>query len=92
MSPFEKGKYQQELSLVIDLDERGVFKAHVENQNGRTVFEFSNEDEDTGWPSDDGLWLVEDGFMRHVRDTSGLLQYLQSIGIARPTATMYCVG
>ena len=43
MSPFEKGKYQQELSLVIDLDERGVFKAHVENQNGRTVFEFSNE-------------------------------------------------
>ena len=44
MSPFEKGKYQQELSLVIDLDERGVFKAHVENQNGRTVFEFSNGD------------------------------------------------
>lgn len=92
MSAFEKRKYQQELSLVIDLDERGVFKAHVENQNGRTVFEFSNEDEDTGWPSDDGLWLVEDGFMRHGRDTSGLLQYLQSIGIARPTATMYCVG
>lgn len=57
--------FRQELVQVVDLDERGWFKSHVENQNGRTVFSFSNEDEKTGWPSEDGLWLVEDGFMRH---------------------------
>jgi len=79
---------RQELVLVIDLDERGWFKAHVENQNGRTVFQFSNEDEETGWPSEDGLWLVEDGFMRHGRDTAWLLEHLKSIGIAKPTASM----
>lgn len=66
--------FRQELVQVVDLDERGWFKSHVENQNGRTVFSFSNEDGNTGWPSEDGLWLVEDGFMRHGRDTGGLLE------------------
>lgn len=80
--------FRQELTLVVDLDERGSFNAHVENQNGRTVYSFSNEDEETGWPSEDGLWLVEDGFMRHGRDTEGLLKYLKSAGIAKPAATM----
>lgn len=79
---------RQELLLVVDLDERGWFKAHVENRNGKTVFQFSNEDEETGWPSRHGLWLVEDGFMRHGRDTGGLLEYLKSIGIAKRTATL----
>lgn len=79
---------RQELTLVIDLDERGWFKAHVENQNGKTVFQFSNEDEETGWPSEYGLWLVEDGFMRHGRDTDGLLTYLKSVGIAKRAARM----
>lgn len=78
---------RQDLVLVVDLDERGWFKAHVESQNGKTVFQFSNEDE-TGWPSQDGLWLIEDGFMRHGRDTDGLLSYLKSAGAARPTATL----
>jgi hypothetical protein len=85
---FEKSQFRQQLTLVVDLDERGSFKAHVENQNGKSVFEFSNEDEETGWPSEDGLWLVSDGFMRHGRDTTGLLEYLQSIGIANPQATL----
>jgi hypothetical protein len=79
------------LMFIVDLDERGWFKAHVENQNGKTIFEFSNEDE-TGWPSNDGLWLVEAGFMRHGRDVVGLLDYLKSIGIAKPTATMRMEG
>ena len=78
---------RQDLLLVVDLDERGWFKAHVENQNGKAVFQFSNEDE-TGWPSEDGLWLIEDGFMRHGRDSDGLLNYLKSVGVARPTATL----
>ena len=75
----------QKLTLVVDLDERGWFRAHVEDQDGEEVFEFSNEDED-GWPS--GLWLVEDGFMRHGRDAHGLLEYLKSIGVATPNASM----
>jgi len=40
----------QKLDLVIDLDERGSFRAHVEDTAGKTVFEFSNEDAETGWP------------------------------------------
>ena len=86
MGAFEPDR--QELLLVVDLDERGWFKAHVENRNGKTVFQFSNEDEETGWPSEHGLWLVEDGFMRHGRDTDGLLKYLKSIGVAKPTASL----
>jgi hypothetical protein len=80
--------FRQDLFLVIDLDERGWFKGHVANGNGRTVFSFSNED-DNGWPSEDGFWLVEDGFMRHGRDTDGLLKYLQRhAGVAKPSATL----
>ncbi len=82
--------FRQELTLIVDLDERGWFKAHVENQNGKTIFEFSNEE--TGWPSKDGLWLIEDGFMRHGRDIHGLLEYLKSAGIAKPTAVMRVEG
>lgn len=78
----------QELDLVVDLDERGAFRAHVGDQTGATIFEFSNEDGETGWPDPDGLWLVEFGFMRHSRDTDGLLDYLKAHGIAKPTATL----
>jgi hypothetical protein len=80
------------LMLCIDLDERGWFKAHVENQSGKMVFEFSNEDEETGWPSEDGLWLVEDGFMRHGRDADGLLNYLKSVGLASLGSTLRVEG
>ena len=89
------GKFEpirQEVVSVIDLDERGSFKGHVDNQNGKTVFKFSNEDEDTEWPGADGLWLVEDGFMKHGRDTNGLLEYLKTMGVAKPNATMRLEG
>ncbi len=82
---------EQELTLVVDLDERGSFCGHVENTNGRTVFEFSNEDEH-GWPEEDGLWLVNDGYMRHGRDGAGMLGYLQTVGIATATATIRVQG
>lgn len=81
----------QRLSMVVDLDERGSFSAHVEDRNGKSVFEFSNEDE-SGWPSEDGLWLVEAGYMKHSRDSDGLLGYLQEVGIANSSATMQLVG
>ena len=72
----------QLLSLIVDLDERGSFKAHVDDQNDKTVFEFCNEDCETGWPSEYGLWLVEDGWMKHNQDSSGLLEYLKYIKVA----------
>lgn len=75
------------LTLVVDLDERGIFKAHVENHKGESIFEFSNED-DNGNPSDDGLWLVTAGYMHHGRDTRGLLEYLREIGRATRKNTL----
>ena len=92
VSRFEQHQFRQELVLVVDIDERGWFKAHVDNQNSKTVFEFSNEDEETGWPSEEGLWLVEDGFMKHGRDAAGLLDYLMSLGIANSRATLRVEG
>lgn len=91
MTKFEQHQFRQNFVLIVDLDERGSFKAHVENQNGKTVFEFSNEDE-TGWPSEEGLWLIADGFMSHGRDGAGLLDYLLSVGIAKPVATLLVLG
>lgn len=77
----------QVFTLVVDLDERGSFKAHVDDGNGEEVYSFSNEGEN-GWPDEDGLWIVNDGFMKHARDTAGLLDYLKSIGIAKANATL----
>lgn len=79
------------LTLVVDLDERGVFKAHVETPTGKTVFSFSNED-DNGWSSEDCLWLVEAGYMRHARDTDGLLDYMRSVGIVGVNSSMTIQG
>jgi hypothetical protein len=78
---------RQNLTLIVDLEERGMFYAHVENQNGKTVFAYSNEGEN-GWPDEDGLWIVNDGFMKHATDTEGLLEYLRDLGIATKTATL----
>jgi hypothetical protein len=77
-----------DLEMVVDLDERGSFRAHVQNQRGSTVFEFSNEDPETGWPCEDGLWLVECGYMQHDRDTEGLLSYLKEVGLAKSAASL----
>lgn len=79
------------LTLVVDLDERGIIRAHVENEVGNSIFDFSNEDED-GAPSEDGLWLIEFGYMRHARDALGLLEYLQEMGLAESCATMSVEG
>lgn len=81
----------QRLTMVVDLDERGSFRAHVEDGNGKCIFEFSNEDE-SGWPSDEGLWLVEGGYMKHSRDIDGVLAYMQQAGIAKSNATIQLVG
>ncbi len=79
------------LTLVVDLDERGIFKAHVEDPDGNSIFEFSNEDEEGG-VSKHGIWLVSAGYMRHGRDTDGLLSYLQEIGVATNENTLTVSG
>lgn len=84
-------KKPQQLVMVVDLDERGSFKAHVDDQKGKTVFSFSNEDA-TGCPDEDGLWLVNDGYMKHRRDSDGLHDYLLTAGIAKPGSVMRMEG
>ena len=79
---------KQELVLVVDLDERGVFSAHVETENGQSIFEFTNlqsfDPESEGDDAaDDEIWLITDGWMKHGRDATGLLEYLQEMGIAQ---------
>lgn len=82
---------QQELMMVVDLDERGSFNAHVDDQNGKTVYELSNEGEN-GWTDEDGLWLITAGYMKHCRDSDGLHRYLIQAGIAKPGSTMRMEG
>ena len=64
---------------VIDLDERGSFRAHVEDAGGSAVFRCSNEESEDG-----DLWLLVDGFMRNTDDTDGLSRYLRSVGLIGP--------
>lgn len=60
---------------IVDLDERGVYKCHVENSKGEEIWGVSTED------SEDGLfWPVEDGFMKSVKDMDGLAGYLIEMG------------
>lgn len=67
---------------VIDLDERGVFKAHVEDVGANIVFSCSNEeDEGDGNITFGEIWLTRDGFMRHIEDTDGLTGYLRAVGV-----------
>lgn len=82
---------KHDLTMVIDLDERGSFRAHVEDQKGETVFELSNEGED-GWPDEGGLWLVEAGYMKHCRHSDGLHDYLIEMRIAKPGSAMRLEG
>lgn len=78
--------------LVIDLDERGSFKGHVEDPQGHSIFEFSNEEEASRWPNEMGLWLIEDGYMSHGRDVDGLRSYLQDMDIMPTGATLVVQG
>jgi hypothetical protein len=75
--------YKPIYSYVIDLNERGSFRAHVEDYKGETVYEVSNEnlkDAEEEEYEDGELWLVADGFMRHAEDVAGLSRYLQDMG------------
>lgn len=60
------------LEYFINTDERGEFYADVRTPKGKTIFEIHGGD------------IFEYGFMHHKHDTRGLLEYLRSIGIAKP--------
>lgn len=66
----------------INLDERGDFYADVRkgkyNDNGKTVFEIR------------GFDMIEDGFIRHTRDTDGILDYMIDNGLAKAGDTIHC--
>jgi len=73
--------YDEPYLFVVDLDERGYFKAHVEDMDGQSIFSFDNEIESE---DDDGdtqveygdIWLIEDGYMASRYDMDGLRKYL----------------
>jgi hypothetical protein len=88
---------------IVDLDERGSYRAHVEDEDGKVVFEYSNENEeeqeildDEGRPTGEyktvttegDLWLVTDGFMKHVDDLGGLEKYLKEMKVIPKDASL----
>jgi hypothetical protein len=63
----------------IDLNERGTFKAHVENTKGKYVFVIDIP----CWDDDTESNIFLDGFMKHDEDISGLERYLKQLGIMK---------
>lgn len=62
---------------IVDLDERGIYKCHVEHaETGKIIWEASNEESEDG-----SFWPVEDGFMSNARDMTGLETYLVDMEI-----------
>jgi hypothetical protein len=68
---------------VIDLDERGIFKCHVDSEDGDTVWEASSEDDEDG-----EFAPVRDGFMKHTKDVDGLEKYLKELKIINEDASL----
>ena len=69
----------------IDLDERGSFRAHVEEYDtGVVVFNIlaGNELEE------DESSVFEDGYMKHPRDVSGLKEHLVDLLIMQKSDTL----
>lgn len=68
---------------VIDLDERGQFQAHVEDHDGKTVWEVSYpeyyQDDETGEEMENST-IFDDGYMKDTEDVDGLEKYLKQMG------------
>lgn len=61
--------------LAVDLNERGVFMAHVENKILDSFDVFSYES------GEEGIDLVNDGYMKHATDERGLELFLKDMKI-----------
>lgn len=66
--------YSPEFTYVVDHDERGEYRAHVEDPSGKVVYEISNDREGL-------IPTIEDGFMKNTRDMKGLTKYLIQLEI-----------
>lgn len=69
---YDQYKHWQQLPFlhVVDMDERGEYRAHVEDIDGEDIFDIGQND-------DGDQELVADGFMKHVDDMAGLQHVLQ---------------
>lgn len=73
---------------IVDLDERGIYKCHVENaETGEIIWEASNEESEDG-----SFWPVEDGFMKNGRDMDGLSDYLVNMGFLQEEDKLVYIG
>jgi len=79
---------------IIDLNERDYFNAHVEEEKtGKLVFDFSNETMDEeGNTSFNEISMIEDGFMKHIKDTDSLQDYLVEMKVIPEDSTIKFVG
>ena len=78
-------------SYIIDLNERGMFTAHVENKNGNEILGITNDDNEDN--ENGQLWLIEDGYMKHITDLVGLKDYLlNTVQIVNPDDKIVMVG
>lgn len=73
---------------IIDLNERGIFKCHVENaETGKIIWEANNEESEDG-----SFWPVEDGFMKNTKDMNGLWDYLVNMGFLEEDDKLIYIG
>jgi hypothetical protein len=72
--------------LVVDLDERGEFRATVySNLKEIEIFSYRIG---ACYPEEQGAYLIDDGFMKHARDTKGLTSYLRNVDIIEQNAVV----
>ncbi|HEU0198308.1 MAG TPA: hypothetical protein VFQ88_14000 [Nevskiaceae bacterium] len=75
-------------NYVVDLDERGSYRAHVEDPSGNSVLPILAGNElQPGETS-----IFEDGFMQNGKDMNGLADYLVSLDVIHPGDTVRYVG
>lgn len=66
----------RQFKFIVDLDERGEFNFHVEDEGEKIVYESHNDLGDL-----DTSTIFQDGFMKDAGDLAGLRDYLASLGI-----------
>lgn len=69
--------------LIVNLDERGQFYADVCDLDGTTVFEIKSDEEEGG------IWLIDDGYMKHKEDVSGLQDYLVEMEVIPAKSSVF---
>lgn len=71
-----EGESNKTYEYHINLNERGMFYADVRDANEKSVYSIK-----IGYGEDEDNNPVENGFMKNLRDISGLEKYLKSLGV-----------